>query len=163
MPEVPDAPRPGFAARGGLWVLAQIPVLAGAALVPWWLRGGRLDSADSLVGLGGLLVLAGITMSVLGLVQLGDALTPYPHPRDGAHLRRDGVYRHVRHPIYAGLMFASLGWALAWSSAVGMVYIVAVVVFFDRKAAREERWLEERYADYAAYRQHTRKFLPGIY
>jgi len=35
--------------------------------------------------------------------------------------------------------------------------------FFDLKSRREERWLEERYPGYAAYRARTRRLIPGLY
>lgn len=163
MPKAPDAPRAGFTTRGGWWVLAQVPVLTGAALIPWWLGGGWPDADRAAAWMGGLLILGGVAISILSLVQLGDALTPYPYPRAGAGLRRHGIYRWMRHPIYSGLMLASLGWALAWTSVAGMIYFFVVAGFFDRKAAREERWLSEHYAEYAAYRRQTRKFIPGLY
>jgi hypothetical protein len=36
-------------------------------------------------------------------------------------------------------------------------------VFFDLKSRREESWLDEHVAGYAAYREGRRKLIPWIY
>jgi protein-S-isoprenylcysteine O-methyltransferase Ste14 len=38
-----------------------------------------------------------------------------------------------------------------------------LAAFLDRKAAREERWLEEKFPDYPEYRRRVRKFIPFLY
>jgi len=47
----------------------------------------------------------------LAAARLGEGLTPFPKPPAQAQLVRRGVYAMVRHPVYAGLMALSLGWA----------------------------------------------------
>lgn len=152
-----------FQARGGWWVVAQVPVLLGAFLLPLCTGAGTLGFANPMHWAGFALTAAGGVASLLGLVTLGDALSPFPRPRDGSTLKQHGIYKLVRHPIYSGLMLGSIGWALWWGSVAGVVYGAIVIVFFDRKAAREERWLREQHAGYAAYARRVKKFLPGIY
>lgn len=158
----PDG-RAGFWARGGAWVLGQIPVLLGAVLVPTYssVSFGAFAAVAPATGLA--LTVAGGIVALVGALQLGSALTPLPYPRDGAHLHRGGIYRFLRHPIYSGLIVGSLGWALAWQSLWGLGYVVLVFAFFDRKAAREEQWLRVRYPGYDAYAQRVKRFLPGVY
>jgi protein-S-isoprenylcysteine O-methyltransferase Ste14 len=98
-----------------------------------------------------------------GLAALGRSLTPFPYPRERARMVARGVFRCVRHPIYAGILLASLGWALAWLSLAGVACSALLAVFFDRKARREEQWLRERFPEYAAYERRVRRFLPGVY
>jgi protein-S-isoprenylcysteine O-methyltransferase Ste14 len=112
----------------------------------------------ALVGTGGVLALAGLA----GL-QGGDALTAVPHPRDEARLVERGAYGLVRHPIYGGLVIAAAGWALARGSIAALAGAAALLVFFDLKRRREEAWLEERFADYAAYRTRTRRLIPWLW
>ena len=69
----------------------------------------------------------------------------------------------VRHPIYSGLIFASLGWSVAWLSLPGLLFCVIVLLFFDRKSAFEERLLCMRFAAYPGYMLRVRKLLPWIY
>jgi protein-S-isoprenylcysteine O-methyltransferase Ste14 len=100
---------------------------------------------------------------VWGFVSLGDALTPFPRPRDGATLHRQGVYRFMRHPIYSGVLLAGLGWSGWWLSGAGLLAVLALAIFFDRKAAYEEAWLRKKYPGYADYARRVKKFIPGVY
>jgi len=69
----------------------------------------------------------------------------------------------VRHPIYGGIVIASLGWGLATASVAAVVGALVILAFFRLKSAREEAWLAERYAGYDAYRGRTRRMLPFVY
>jgi protein-S-isoprenylcysteine O-methyltransferase Ste14 len=40
---------------------------------------------------------------------------------------------------------------------------VVLLGFLDLKSRREERWLEERFPEYLAYRAATRRMVPGLY
>ena len=158
------APRgSAFGARGGWWVVAQVPVLFGALLIPLASGAGALGFTGPAQWLGFALTAAGGVVTLLGLVTLGDALSPFPRPRDGSTLKQHGIYKLVRHPVYSGVIIGSIGWALWWGSVAGVAYGVVVIAFFDRKAAREEAWLREHHAGYEAYARRVKKFLPGIY
>lgn len=150
----------GFAARGGWWVVAQVPMLAVAAVLPPWAAG----SWPMPVRVSGWVLLAlGVLVSAAAALSLGRSLTPFPRPLADGQFCARGLYRHVRHPIYTGVLVASLGWTLAWQSLAGLLFLPLLFVFFDRKARREERWLAERYPDYGRYCRHARRFFPGIY
>ena len=154
---------PSFSARGGWWVVAQVPLLALAVVLPPWTARADGGFAHPLQWLGLALVAGGMLLILAGLVALGRSLTPFPHPREGAQLVTRGVFRLVRHPIYTGLLVGAFGWALAWLSVAGVACWAVVAVFFDCKARREERWLRSRLPEYAAYEGRVRRFIPGIY
>lgn len=42
-------------------------------------------------------------------------------------------------------------------------YAAALFIFFDIKSRREEMWLKEKYADYAAYQMRVHRLIPFIY
>ena len=156
-------PSISFTQRGGGWVLAQLPVLVQAVAIPWWTGVGRFDPAVGWPLVGAVLVAVGFFITVAGLLTLGAALTPFPRPLGTASLRRQGIYRFLRHPVYAGMIYAACGWTLVWMSPVGILSAALTTVFFDLKARREELWLRQKYKDYDRYTQHVKKFLPGIY
>ena len=152
-----------FTARGGWWVVAQLPILAVAAVLPPVAGTGELMPVSSWSWFGMGIVLGGMFLIAAGLAALGAALTPFPAPRARAGLRTHGVYAVVRHPIYSGLIVASLGWALWWQSVLAILFSVVVFVFFDRKAAEEERRLITQFSTYAQYQKRTRKLIPLLY
>lgn len=155
---------PSLGPRGEGWVLIQgvllvVIGLAGVTEAPF---SPEVWTLASVVGL--LLLALGGALAVLGVRQLGNALTALPHPRDGGELVETGVYRFVRHPIYGGLVIAALGYGLLMHALITAVAgSVVLLVFFRLKSAREEVWLEGRYRGYAAYRAKTRRILPFIY
>jgi len=152
-----------FTARGGWWVVAQVPVILAAIAAPLLRGADTFDVANAIQLAGAALTVLGIALALAGLVALGRALTPFPRPAADAHLRQSGVYAWVRHPIYGGLIVASFGWSLSWLSPAGLLASVVVLLFFDRKSAFEERLLRARFAQYAAYALRVRKLVPGLY
>lgn len=149
--------------RGEGWVLAQFAVfvlnlVAGLKGARWSARGRRLVKSGAVVSGG-----AGIALMVGGVRGLGPSLSPFPKPAPTAELMQDGLYAHVRHPIYGSLMLLALSWALATSPrALGS--FGALVGFFVAKTAREETSLVDRYPHYSAYRERVpRRFIPGLW
>ena len=152
-----------FIARGGLWVLAQVPLMLAALVIPVWSGSGHLVPRDIAQGPGVAITVLGIALTIWGLASLGDALSPFPQPLADATLQRNGAYRFMRHPIYSGVALASLGWALWWLSVGGIFCALLLAFFFDCKAAHEEIWLRQQYKEYPDYEAKVKKFIPGVY
>ena len=155
---------PALGPRGEGWVGAQLVLialigLAGAIAA----TGPGGPPAYPLVAGGSIVLVAGGSFAVRGILDLGSNLTPFPRPRAGATLVETGVYRYVRHPIYAGGVLAGGGWAVATASVPALVLTAALLVLFDAKSRREEAWLEDQVPTYAGYRRRTRRFVPGLY
>jgi len=112
---------------------------------------------------GATLIVAGLALAYLGIRDLDRSISPMPRPTETSVLIQDGIYRRLRHPIYAGLILVALGWSLLMASLAALVLALLLAVILDLKARREEVWLRERYPGYAAYATHTKRFVPGIY
>lgn len=154
---------PTLGPRGEGWVLVQgvllVAIAAAGLLGPAW--GGDLRVLTSAAGL--VFVTAGGILAVRGVVDLREALTPLPYPRDDARLVETGAYRLVRHPIYGGLILGAAGWGLLTASPAALVGSGVLFAFFDLKSRREEAWLGRTYDGYEAYRARTRRFFPLAY
>jgi len=155
---------PSLGPRGEGWVLIQGVLLVAILAVPFAMGGAWAAEARWVTTLvGGLFGLAGLALAVLGITELKGALTPLPHPRDGAELVESGVYGRVRHPIYGGLVIGATGWSLLTASPAAFALTVVLLAFFRLKSGREEAWLRARYPRYEAYAAATRRMLPGLY
>ncbi len=153
---------PGFAARGGWWVVAQAAVLI-LALVVIRVTHDTMGGGGWVRSAGILLLVAGGIQAALGLVHLGAGVTPFPEPPRLGNLVQGGIYRHVRHPIYGGITLGLVGAALAALSLPGLLTALAGGSFFWHKAGFEERRLEARYPHYAEYRAGTSsRIIPFI-
>ncbi len=110
---------------------------------------------------GGLMVALAVGVMEAARRALGRNLTPYPQPRSDATLVSTGIYAHVRHPIYTGVVLALAGASvLAGSIAAGIV-AVGLLVFFTAKSSVEERALVINVPGYQQYRGTVRgRFFP---
>jgi protein-S-isoprenylcysteine O-methyltransferase Ste14 len=97
------------------------------------------------------------------LLDLGQNLTPLPHPKDDGQLVKTGIYGLVRHPLYSGVIYLTLAyasWRMSWVHLLGSIVLF---LFFDAKSRTEEVWLTEKFPDYANYSTVVKKLIPGIY
>jgi protein-S-isoprenylcysteine O-methyltransferase Ste14 len=79
-------------------------------------------------------------------------------------LKTDGIYRHVRHPSYTGLLVAMIGWVLVFRSSIGLVLNVTLFLLLLSRMADEEKFLETEFGDeYRAYRQKSWRLVPFVY
>jgi protein-S-isoprenylcysteine O-methyltransferase Ste14 len=155
---------PSLGPRGQGWVVLQLLLLALVALAGA-AGGGDWDGPFRwLTAAAGLsLIVLGVLLAGRGLLDLGRSLTAVPHPREGAELVETGVYARVRHPIYGGLIVASVGWGLMLASLLALAMALVLAVFFDLKSRREEAWLHSHYPGYAAYQGRSHRFIPWLY
>ena len=166
-PSVPSPRAPWWQGPRGEWYVALQGVLFLVIIAaPWSVPDSDIHLSsftDALRVAGGIAIAAGATLATAGALSLGRNLTPLPHPIDSATLVEGGAYRLVRHPIYSGLCLAAIGWALWCNSAVTLLTAAVLFVFFDIKSRREERWLVERFTNYADYRRRVKKLIPFVY
>lgn len=140
-----------------VFVLVQLVLLAAVFLLP---AGEIWTSPRWLTAGSRILSLLGLVLVGLGLIDLGRSATPLPTPvRDGA-LRTSGLYRHVRHPIYSGVMALAIGSAIPSGSLGVTTAAAALVVWLNIKARWEESRLSARYPAYDAYAAGTPRFIP---
>jgi protein-S-isoprenylcysteine O-methyltransferase Ste14 len=153
--------------RGEYWVLAQMLLLLGFAVVPRYVPEvwAQLPQPLELGGRGvaGAIALLALTLLGKGIIDLGQNLTPLPYPRDDGQLVQTGVYGLVRHSLYSGLILATLALSLWWQSLTHLVISGALFLVLNAKASQEEIWLAERYPEYPDYQQRVKKLIPWLY
>lgn len=150
-----------FVQRGGLWVIGQFLLLLAIAGLD--ITGHAASKPLPLFICGLVLIVAAALCSFAGLLALGRNLTPFPKPSATTELVQHGIYRLIRHPLYTSVFCAAVGSALIFQSGPALLVSVALGVFFDAKARREERWLRLKFPDYAIYERRVRRFIPWIY
>jgi protein-S-isoprenylcysteine O-methyltransferase Ste14 len=75
-----------------------------------------------------------------------------------------GVYRFVRHPLYAGVVLATIGVALWLQSYAAVVASVVPICLVVLRILVEEKFLRSRLAGYDEYAKRvTSRLLPGIW
>jgi len=126
-------------------------------------RGRALISDPWLLGIGFALFVAGLGLAVWARVNIGRNWgTPMSQKSDPV-LVKVGPYRVIRHPIYSGIILASLGTAMA----VSPYWLIPTALFgtyFVYSAFMEERYMSERFPEaYAEYKRSTKMLIPFVF
>ncbi|MCI0412563.1 isoprenylcysteine carboxylmethyltransferase family protein [bacterium] len=121
------------------------------------------DPPSFVRNLGLILFVLGLCMSISARIHLG------PNWRNVEDLQlaekhllvTNGIYRFVRHPIYAGDLLLVIGLQLAlqsWLFLLGLLIAVVIV----RQAIAEEKLLLTKFPEYHDYCVRTKRFLPFL-
>lgn len=143
-------------AAGLLLGLPRIPLpLFGMRFLPpapWTYWGGTALTA------------AGLLFTVWARRHIGKNWSAIVTIKEGHEFIASGPYAIVRHPIYAGLLSAFAGSALALGEWRGVLAFAIVAGSLWRKLRLEERWMQQHFG--AAYQDYCRRvaaLLPFIW
>jgi protein-S-isoprenylcysteine O-methyltransferase Ste14 len=153
--------------RGNRWVLAAFGLI-GLLLAYLPAYTDRTDfwtlDGDAVRWLGVVLFVAGGALRIWPVFVLGRRFSGLVAIQPGHTLVTGGVYGVIRHPSYLGLLVGSLGWALAFRSALGVLLTALLIPPLVARIGAEERLLRTQFGDeYDAYRSRTSRLIPGIY
>ncbi len=129
----------------GLCVLPVGPTLGSGQLRP--------------LGLASLL-LAGL-VGGLALLAMGRDLRVHPVPDHTSPLHRNGIYAVMRHPMYAAVLLACLGVALASGRVLAILALAALAGVLHVKARFEDRLLTAKFGgEFAEYARRVPAIVP---
>jgi protein-S-isoprenylcysteine O-methyltransferase Ste14 len=172
--------RPGINARlrrgsptaGRRWWDWTFPVLVASLTVAVILavrvtacRGAAVGAGWPMTAVGEVMMLAGITLRVWAMVVLGRFFTFVVGISADQPVVRDGPYRVVRHPGYAGALLVLLGFGIAqanWLSVLLML-IVPPLAMAVRIRAEEATLIAALGEEYVAYMRTTAGLIPGVW
>jgi protein-S-isoprenylcysteine O-methyltransferase Ste14 len=145
-------PPPAVAAlmAGAMWgISALAPVIAVPAFI-------RVIAAV-------IIALVGSIFSIAGIISFRLARTTINpmKPETTTSLVSSGIYRLTRNPMYAGVLFILVAWAVFLSSAWALLGPLAFVLYMNRfQIAPEERVLSAMFGtEYSAYKSTVRRWL----
>ena len=83
---------------------------------------------------------------------------------EGHQLVKDGLYKHIRHPLYLGEILRNFGIVSIFLSGYGILFIMIGAIFLLFRINVEEEMLIEAFgSDYEDYKRKTKKLIPYIY
>jgi protein-S-isoprenylcysteine O-methyltransferase Ste14 len=158
----------GRALLGSFAFLGLAPGTA-AGLVPWWIT--RWEMRPPLAGVAAFRLL-GAALAAVGAAAIVESFvrfavrglgTPAPvlPPR---RLVVTGLYRHVRNPMYVGLVSVVVGQALLFGNATLLGYgLVLWIAFHLFVLVHEEPALVRKFgAEYDAFRANVPRWIPRL-
>jgi protein-S-isoprenylcysteine O-methyltransferase Ste14 len=134
---------------GAMWFSPASPVLHVPDSV-------RIVVALAIASIGGMVAMgAGIRFR-----RANTTVNPL-EPQAASSLVTTGIFRYTRNPMYLGLLFLLVAWAVLLSSPFALLGPIAFVTYTGRfQIAPEERALAALFgAEYAAYQARVRRWL----
>jgi protein-S-isoprenylcysteine O-methyltransferase Ste14 len=114
--------------------------------------------------MGTVFAIAGVTFAIWSRQSLRNNWSGVVAITEGQQFIQSGPYAIVRHPIYAGMLFALLGTTLVASTLGSLLGFVLAIISLWQKAYIEEQLLMAEFGELYANYQHEVKFLiPFIY
>lgn len=97
-------------------------------------------------------------------VDLGSNFSPELKIRNDHSLVTQGVYRHIRHPMYASHLLWAIAQALLLQNWIaGPAFLVASLPLYIVRIPREEKMMEDEFGEeYRKYAERTGRVVPRI-
>ncbi len=109
-----------------------------------------------------VLFAAGLGFAIWARLHLGRNWGTPMTKKNDPELVTSGPYRLVRHPIYSGILVATVGTAVA----LGWQWLIVAAlagIYFLYSAVVEERYLAEQFKDdYPSYKRSTKLLIPFV-
>jgi len=128
-----------------------------------WLGSRIIPRNIWLDGLAVLLTGAGITFAIWARFYIGENWSSAVSIKIGHQLIRTGPYAWVRHPIYSGLLLATIGTALARREPRGVFAVLLLSLGFWIKSRMEEGFMQKAFGrEYQEYIRSTGALIPWL-
>jgi protein-S-isoprenylcysteine O-methyltransferase Ste14 len=115
--------------------------------------------------LGILILMMGGCITVAGRYQLKQFGQGVLDVKENQFLITTGIFRYIRHPIYAGGVIGIIGFYLAFRSMFVLIAIwIIYFTIFRHRLLFEEKMMNEAFGDkYKEYMKKTKRLIPFIY
>jgi protein-S-isoprenylcysteine O-methyltransferase Ste14 len=106
-----------------------------------------------------IFVIIGFLLMILGFILMSMGWYKIYHAKN--ELIVDGIYSHLRHPQYMGLIIITLGLLVWWPTILTLIMWPILSFMYYLLARREERDLNERFGvQYLKYKNKVNMFIP---
>ena len=111
------------------------------------------------------IILIGMVLRFIAINSLGKFFTVDVTIRQNHALKKDGIYKYLRHPSYFASVLSFIGMGISLNNWVSLLLItVAIITVFIIRIRVEEKVLIEQFGpEYLEYKKKTSGFIPFIY
>ena len=146
-----------------VWILAVFLLLYLPQLSSGW-TGRRIMPQTYTTGIiADVICAAGVAFAIWARTVLGGNWSGAVTIKKDHEIIVRGPYRFVRHPIYTGYLFATLGSALAVGEVRAAIALVMIFLGILRKMGVEEKLLSKNFPDtYPEYSKSVKRLIPFL-
>lgn len=117
-----------------------------------------------LIILGTAAIVTGCVINISGRFYLGRNWANHIKIYEEHTLIQVGIYKIVRHPLYASIMLMFYGASLVYRNVFSALAVSIVFIpFMYYRARQEEALLVRRFPEYEVYKRRTGMFFPRIF
>jgi len=138
--------------KGEWYLFAQILIILLHFIPPY----PKIEYTEFAINI--FFIIIGLSISIQGLIiaikaflDLGENLTPLPYPINESILIKNNSYKNVRHPLYKGILFISLGICIFSLSLIHLCMLISLAYILKIKALKEEERLKIKFPEYKKY------------
>lgn len=137
----------------GYMQMVRFHILQLDPLLPKW---------ASMIGI--VMIYLGSATNIIGRLTLKANWSDHIKIYNDHTLITHGIFRYVRHPLYASLFVMLFGGALVFSNIACVLLTAFVFIpFMTYRAKQEEKMLIEAFSEYRAYKSKTGMFFPKFW
>ena len=111
-----------------------------------------------------------VAMGIAGVMVTGSALLSFRRarttvnpmqPSSASSLVTSGIYRYTRNPMYLGMLFVLVGWALYLANVLAFLFLPAFIVYMNRfQIEPEERAMTALFGqEFLEYASRVRRWI----
>jgi protein-S-isoprenylcysteine O-methyltransferase Ste14 len=117
----------------------------------------------SLITLGLVIVIAGTIVNIMGRLKLGKNWANQIVIYKEQSLVTNGVFKIVRHPLYASLIWIFFGASMLYLNGLAMLSNLFIFTpFMYYRARQEEKMLTKEFPNYQEYKKKVGMFFPKL-
>ena len=146
-----------------IWITIPIAIFLAISLASYVRLPIYNDPWGQYIGVG--VIALGLVLRLLAIYSLGQFFTVDVTIRPNHSIKKDGLYKYLRHPSYAASLLSFIGMGITFNNWLSLwLLVTAVLVVFINRIRVEEAVLIDHFgAEYLAYKKATRGLIPFIY
>jgi protein-S-isoprenylcysteine O-methyltransferase Ste14 len=147
-----------------LWIVIIASVCASLLVAVNW-RAAALPHRPLFALIGLVVFFAGLALRWWAIITLGRFFTVDVQIESDHHVVENGPFRLLRHPSYAGVLVAFVGFALSLGNWAAMLVMLVPIfaALLHRMNVEEQALLGALGENYASYMRRTKRVVPFIY
>lgn len=146
-----------------IWIMLTVAITAAINLTNFTSLSIAGSRTVPYCGLG--MIVAGMIFRLIAILTLGRFFTTNLTIRESHTLKKEGIYKFIRHPSYTGSLVSFAGFGLSLNNWLSLsVIVLLVTIAFLRRIKVEEQLLIEQFGkEYLDYRSHSYYLIPWVY
>jgi protein-S-isoprenylcysteine O-methyltransferase Ste14 len=111
-----------------------------------------------------LIIISGMILRFVSIMTLGRFFTVDVTIRADHKIKKDGVYRLIRHPSYTGSIISFIGFGISLNNWISLFVITVpvIIAMFNRIKIEENLLIEQFGSEYQEYMKKSYRLIPWI-